>query len=471
MKYKIKKTISITIISIIIVVCSLKFGVFFDNVIFVSEMGFHLFENGLLNWNSFPLESDPGHPPFIATFMALGWWLFGKSLAVSHWMMLPCIFGLLWQIESFVSFFVKDKKLRIWACLLVIIDPTLLSHLVLINVEVIQLFFFFLALNAVLRNRNYQKIIGLIFLGITSYRGMMLCAGIFLIDLFIFILVEKKSIKKFIGYKIFLTYTIAAFPAILYLVWRILFKGWIMSHPLQIWGNAWAYSSLEEFLANFLRNILVLIQRFTDFGRIALLMFVFFTLYIKRKSINWVQIKPLILVFVFSTVLIYSFSLIIVSPIGHNYFIPSYLALGLLSFILINEYKKKWIIYVGLISSLLLGNFIVYPDKFAQGWESSLAHLPYWNLRQNAIEYMDSNSIPISKTASFFPNTLSIDHIDLNYDLRKFCKFSGTEEYAFYSNVYNLSDSELEELHQNYFILKTFSKFNVRIEIMQKKNN
>ena len=95
---------------------------------------------------------------------------------------------------------------------------------------------------------------------------------------------------------------------------------------------------------------------------------------------------------------------------------------------------------------MLLGNFIVYPDKFAQGWESSLAHVPYWDLRQNAIKYMRSNGIPISKTASFFPNTLSINHIDLNSDSRKFIKFSGVEEYTFYSNVYNLSDSELETL-------------------------
>jgi hypothetical protein len=467
MKYK--KISILLVLSTIIVLSSLNIGMFWDNVLFASKMGNPLFENGVFNWIAIPLESDPGHPPFLATIMAIGWTLFGKSLSVSHWMLFPFVLGLLWQIASFVAFFVKDKSLQIWAFLLVIADPTLLSQLVLVNNEVIQLFFFFLALNAVLKNNTYLKVIGLAFLGIVSYRGMMYCAGVFLIDALIHLVVRKRTLKSFFTKQTIIEYVIAAMPAVMYLVWRILTKGWISTNPIEVWGNAWRFTSLQEFFRNLSWNILVLGQRFIDFGRIVLVLFVLVSFYIKRKSIKWENYMPLILIFFFSTIVVYITSLLINNSMGHRYYIPSYLSVGLLAFLLIKEYRAKNIIYAGLLGSLLLGNFIVYPDKISQGWDASLAHIPYWGLRQNAIKYMDDNQIPILETASFFPNSTTIDNVDVNGDMRSFTRFTGTEKYIFYSNVYNLSDDELYILDHKYFTLKTFQKRNVRIEIMQKK--
>lgn len=465
-----KKTVLLSILSILIVLVSLNIGIFWDNVLFASKIGGFLFENGALKWHLIPVEIDAGHPPFLATLLTFGWTLFGKSLSVSHWIMLPFIFGLLWQIDSFVTFFVKKKSLQIGAFLLVIADPTLLSQLLLVSPEVIQLFFFFIALNGLLRNHLFLKIIGLSFLGIVSYRGMMLCGGIFIIDFLIHVLIRKKGVRSFFAKRIIWTYLVAATPAIMYLIWRLVTKGWISSHPLENWGNAWGFSTFKEFFSNLLRNILVLGQRFTDFGRIIPILFILTTIFIKRKSIEWKQINLLLIIFFFSTIIIYITSLLIMNPMGHRYYIPSYLCLGLISFVLINKYKIKKIIYAGLLSSLLLGNTIVYSDSFSQGWDASLAHLPYWDLRKNAIEYMDDKQIDISKTASFFPNYTSIDNVDLNGDIRSFIGFSGIETYVFYSNVYNLSDEHLKILSQEYHIIKSFEKCNVRIELMQKNN-
>lgn len=466
MKYKMP---IILIISAIIVLISLNVGIFWDNVLFVSKMGNSLFENGIFKWSLIPLESDSGQPPFLATLMAFSWNLFGKSLTVSHWVMFPFIFGLLWQIASFVNFFVKVRSLQVWAFLLIVSDPTLLSQLVLVSPEVIQLFFFFLSLNGVLRNNVYLKITGLFFLGIVTLRGMMLCVGIFVIDLLIHLIVRKKNARSFFQNQVLFSYLISAIPAVAYIVWRLVTKGWITSHPLEIWGNAWEFSSFQEFVKNIAINFIVLGHRFVDFGRIIPALFVLITLIIKRKSLEWEKIIPVILIIFFSTVVVYITSLLINNPMGHRYYIPSYLSLGLLSFLLIKEYKNKKIIYTGLLCSLMLGNFIVYPDRFSQGWDSSLAHLPYWDLRRSAIGYLDTNHISISKTASFFPNNTTIDNVDLNKDLRSFVGFSGTEKYVFYSNVYNLSDEDLKILHQNYYTLKLFENLNVRIEIMQKK--
>lgn len=466
-----KKTISLAVLSVFVVMISMNIGIFWDNVLFVSKMGNPLFYNGIFRWNSIPLESDPGHPPFLATYMAIGWRLFGRSLSTSHWMMFPFIFGLLWQVCSFICYFIKEKSFQFWAFILVIADPTFLSQLVQVNPELIQLFFFFMALNATLQKKVSLKIIGLAFLGIVTYRGMMLCAGIFLIDVLMHIFIREENLKSFFTKQIITTYLIAAIPAVLYLTWRITAKGWISSHPLETWGNAWLFSSVGDFLRNLIRNILVLGQRFIDFGRLIPILFILITLYLKRREIEWVKIKPVLLIIFFSTIVICIISLIIRSPMGHRYFIPSFLSLGLLSFLLINEYKYKRIIYLGLLISLLSGNFIVYSDSYSQGWDASLAHMPYWKLRRNAIEYMDNRHLPVSETASFFPNCTSIDNVDLNGDMRSFISFSGTENYVFYSNVYNLNDDELELLHHNYHILESFNSGKVRVEIMQRNNN
>ena len=83
---------------------------------------------------------------------------------------------------------------------------------------------------------------------------------------------------------------------------------------------------------------------------------------------------------------------------------------------------------------------------------------------------MDVEQLPISETASFFPNCTTLDNVNLNGDMRSFTEFTGAEDYVFYSNVYNLSDEDLQELHQNYYILKSFVKCNIRVEVMQKKH-
>ena len=115
--------------------------------------------------------------------------------------MLPFIFGLLWQISNLVNHFIKDKFYQFFTFILVIADSTLLSQLVLVTPEIIQLFFFFLALNAILNEQLYLKIIALAFLGMVSYRGMMLCGGLFLIDFFIHLVIKKRSLKQFFSFQ------------------------------------------------------------------------------------------------------------------------------------------------------------------------------------------------------------------------------------------------------------------------------
>lgn len=78
--------------TVIVAVLGYSTGLFWDNILFVNRMSRPLLENGLLSWGTIPVDSDPGHPPFIATYLAIVWSVFGRSLAVSHWALYPFVF-------------------------------------------------------------------------------------------------------------------------------------------------------------------------------------------------------------------------------------------------------------------------------------------------------------------------------------------------------------------------------------------
>ncbi|MBR4924745.1 MAG: hypothetical protein IKZ61_03240 [Prevotella sp.] len=294
-------------------------------------------------------------------------------------------------------------------------------------------------------------------LGIVSLRGMMLCGGLFIVD----IILNKRSIK-------WQPYVIGALPAVAFIIWRLAFKGWIISNPESNWGEAFGYVSLSEFLKNFIWNIAVIGQRFLDFGRAVPLLLILFTIVLRR---GWKKeiYKKLLIISLGSTSLIWIISLFIINPIGHRYFTVNYILLLLLAFMMLREYARRWVVYGVLIISLLAGNLIVYPDKMAQGWDSSLAQLHYWGVRRDMIDYIDKEKIEIKNIATFFPNGGEIDNVDLNNDHRRWAEFTGNEPYVFYSNVFNLSDEEIDLIHRDYRLVQSFSSFGVRTELYEKK--
>jgi hypothetical protein len=123
------------------------------------------------------------------------------------------------------------------------------------------------------------------------------------------------------------------------------------------------------------------------------------------------------------------------------------------------------------ITCLIGGNYIIYPDKIAKGWDSTLAHLPYYELRLKAIKYLDEKKIDFKETSSFFPNTASLDRIDLNHDYRNFKNYDDKSPYVFYSNIYNIADDEYDEIHNKdlYEVVKKFENKGIYITIFKKR--
>lgn len=435
---------------------------FWDNVLFASKMGNELFANSIFNW-TMPNSFDPGHPPFLAFLLAISWKILGHKLWVSHLVMLPFIIGFFYQLFEFISHFIKKQRFVFFAFLLVIADPTLATSLVLVNPEIIILFFFLVSINGILKQKNNLKFVGLFFLSIITFRSMMLFAGVFIFDILNNVYLQRQKIKSFLNFKFLLFYFFASIPAFLFISWRLASKGWLQTHPESPWVSLWQVASPEIFL----KNCLVLIWRYLDFGRIFIFSFLLISFILfGKKILKSIKNRQLLTISICPVIIVIIVSLFATNTFGHRYFIVSYIGFILFSFLLLDEfYKSKKIIFTLLFLGLVSGNLWVYPKQISQGWDATLAHIPYHSLRLKTIDYLNKEQIEIAEVASFFPNYTKIDLVDLSGNQNSFSKFDGKNKYVLYATVYNLSDEELAMLEQNYSILKQFNNFNITITI------
>ncbi len=435
--------------TLIIGVISWETGLFWDNILFVQKMSAPLFEKGFWSWGQLPLECDPGHPPFIATYMSIVWSIFGRSLYVSHIVLYPFIFMFIFNIIRIAKLTFHNSKIGIVTAILVLADPTILTSLVYIGTEIFILSFASLAIYGIISGNKYYKILGMMFLAITSLRGMMLCGGIFLWEVMTKLIVKRCIVKQLFNGSFLTPYIIAALPSFVFIIWRLVYKGWIISNPLSPWGNAFGYTDIFDFITNFARNILVLLQRITDFGRIIIIGLIGMLIWFFRNNIKSNSRLITIILFILCCCsFIVSTSLIIKNPMGHNYFSLIYLGLIFLLVELIRNIKWRRLVYTMSLCVLLLSNFIVYPETISQGWNASLASLPYWQLRKEILLYIEEQNIPLNQVFFSFPFGSCADDVELNNDKRSYATNIDTAEYFVLSNICNFNNEILMQMKQ-----------------------
>jgi hypothetical protein len=443
------KNIFFVVVGLLIFLISKDYGVFWDNVLFASKMGNELYGNSIFSW-TIPESFNPDYPFFLGFLLAIFWRVLGHELWVSHLLMLPFVVGFFSQLYEFILYFVKKQRFALFALLLVIADPTVATTLILVNPEIIIFFFFFLAINGVLKQRNRLKFIGLFFLSIITFRSMMLFAGIFIFDIANNLFIHRQKLKSFFNLKFLLFYFFASLPAFVFITWKLATKGWFQSHPDSPWTGLWQIASPGIYL----KNCVVLIWRYLDFGRIFIFLFLLISiLRFGKKIVKSTKNKQLLAISICAVIFTISISLFATNTLGHRYFTVSYIGFIIFSFSLITEsYKSKKIIYFFLFLGLLSGNLWIYPKKISQGWDATLAHVPYHSLRLEAIDYLNKEAIKIEEVASFFPNYTTLDLINFDGNQHSFSKFNCKKKYAFYATFYNLSDKELNKLNKNYAI-------------------
>ena len=443
---------------------------FWDTVLQASKHAYFFYENNFSRL-ILPLELDAGHPPFFGIYLGFIWKIFGKSLSISHFAMLPWLFGIVWQMCRFVRFYFSGNDV-FWVLLLSLTNVTLLGQSALVSPDVSLVFFFLLAVNGILYQRKWQIWIGTIGMSLLNIRGILLIFSLFLYKIYL-LFVEKNQFGKAQLKQVFFSFLPVGIIAFSYYFFHYLGTGWWLSTPNEGW------SAHREAISVFgsIRKIVVLGWRLVDHGFMAFwIVFGLLSLPFLRsgKAIN-LKMKqlfglPLIILLVFLPLFLF-----LNNPIAHRYLMPVYLTFSVgVCYLVFNalENKKRQSWAIGFIFLFQLsGNFWVYPKKIAQGWDGTLAHLPYYELRTKMIRYIDDNGIKTDIIGSEFPNTAKMKYLDLNNREERFhIKDVQKDQYILYSNIFNdFSDNEFEILESSFEILKEMQKGQICMILYKRK--
>ncbi|MEY4902953.1 MAG: hypothetical protein RLZZ292_768 [Bacteroidota bacterium] len=276
-----------------------------------------------------PTEIDSGHLPAFGMYLALCWMLFGKTLAVSHFAMLPFLWGIVWQSYC-IGAYLKSEKEAWKLVALLLACPIVAGQSVLMSPDVPLLFFFLLGLRSVWEGGFYRKnieyrtrnieypstetrkfglktfftrfftsildirhsifdiqkpILWLSFatLGLvaTSMRGMMLVVFLFLYDVLItyYVGIFRMNWKPI--FKKAIAYVPSGILALAFLSWHYWRAGWIGYHD----GSAWASSFEKVTFFEFIKNTIIFGWRLLDYGMVFVWLSIGYSIW-KFKSRN-----------------------------------------------------------------------------------------------------------------------------------------------------------------------------------------
>lgn len=447
---------------------------FWDTVQLASIHAQFYFDN---NFSSLLLSEniDSGHPPTFGIYIALVWKIFGKSLAISHFAMLPFLIGIVFYLQKLGQYFFQNSFFVFAFIWLVIVDPCLAGQAVLVTPDVVVVFFFLMCLYGVFNEKRKLLTIGIIGLCLISMRGIMIAAAIFLFDFLNYFFLRRKEIKLKRIIVNGLPYTIGVALGVLFLLFHYLKTGWIGYHENSPWAPAFEKVAFDGAI----KNIAILGWRLLDFGRVFLwLIIVILGLNIFNKKQKFDLKTQQLLMLFFALIFLLTPTMIIHKTLlGHRYLLPIFLVIDFATayfiFEFVNNKSYKITLFTFCFLSLLLGNLWVYPKKIAQGWDSTLAHLPYYKLRNEMIDFIEKEDIPFSKIGSAFPNLTSFKHIDLVNEAHHFkVKNLDKQAYIFYSNIFNdFTDKEIDDLEKNWTVVKELERRNVCVVLYQQNLN
>ena len=223
-----------------------------------------------------------------------------------------------------------------------------------------------------------------------------------------------------------------------------------------------------------------LIWRLLDVGRVFIGLALAVLLLVSVKRMGWKAswketiVRQISLLFVF---LLVGLSISFIRYAGlqqHRYLLPLFLTLTVLFYLFLVHFpspllkpKAKRLLLLIVTLGLFSGNFWVYPDKISQGWDSTLAHWPHYELRANMLHYLQEQGIALEQVGTAFPEIGPLKYKDLSEESAGFKeKDLSRDAYVLYSNIMNdFTDEEVDELRTNWILIYRSERWNVRMEL------
>ena len=460
------------LIFLILLSATVRYPFFWDTIQLASKQAHFFYDTGFHSI-ILPNEIDSGHIPSLGIYLALLWKIAGKSLIISHLTMLPFVMGIVYQSILLVRRFFSSDWYH-YALLIILADATLLSQCTLVSPDVMVMFFFLMALNNLLTGKRIWYSLALAGLTLSSMRGMMCVAGLFLSEASICIFMNRAEYRPFTVKKVFhelvrivKPYLPAIIIALCFFAWHYYKTGWIGYHKNMPWYPLFEPAGIKGAI----RNIFILGWRLIDFGRLFIWLtgaYCLWHYYTKRPQVPAFFKKIMIILICIFLSLSHAF-ILHKNLSGHRYILPVYILFAILVtyylFEVINSGIIKKVIFYIMLAGMLSGNFWIYPDHIAKGWDCTLAYLPYFPLRDKMMNWMEKEGIPLTQTGTLFPNSGRLENIDLSGRDDSFAEFNlDTNRFVFYSNVYNgFSDKELYDFKTRWKKLKEYRFLMVKI--------
>ncbi len=469
-----------------LLVCWLVSGhvFFWDTIQLGSKHAHWYYENQFSKW-WLPTEIDSGHPPVFGMYLAILWTWFGKSLWVSHFAMFPFLWGTLYQLIRLGEWFsspraeqmISGKLIPLLLPFIAIADPVLTGQAILISPDIILVFCFLLAVHNIVRQKILLLVLACIGLVLVSTRGMMVTFLLFVFRTWH----QHRSDDSLTAPKYWigkmLPFVPAGLVALAFLSLHYWNTGWIGYHP----DSPWKYGFQRVGLKGFAFNILVLGRKLVEHGRILIWIPVFLLFRAWWQKLGWrsllqhPQIGVAIKLCVCTLIFLSPSYLLFQGLHSLRYLLPFYLALNILFFSLwvhtvLTPNWRRYLLVIAFMG-LFTGNYWIYPPKTSQDWDCTLAHLPYYNLRNDFLHYLSEEKIPPGQIGTAFPEIGPWKYKDLSDRNIGFkAKDLQQDSLVFYSNVMNdFSDQEIDDLRNFWTVRQQFESGGVYLILYEKQ--
>lgn len=405
------------------------------------------------------------HPPLMGIMTAALWKLFGYKIWVSHAFIFLWALVLIFNVWKIIKRLFPEKFAG-WVLLITMLESTLLTQFSIASPDFILFTAFILSFRAILEDKKYLLSIGVFFLCCVNMRGIFVGAILLIVHFYYTYLQtgEKPDIRSII--KIILPYLPTLILLSGYFTYYFMERGWFFTNSTYN-----SHYALPGGIPRVIKHIAEFGLRSVENGRIIIWAFGIYVAYLtlKTKTKLAPEYKAILLFFILLTGLYVLFIFITQMPFSERYFMPQFFLLTLLALSGINTFlseKKKRIALVVILCFELSGNLWIYPDKIAKSWDCTLAHLPYYELREECFNYIDQQKIDYNQLSAGFCLYGNRNFIELKNEGKRV----GTEEnchYFIFSNISNVEDSFAAELENktHWIPLKRFEKGFVYITI------
>jgi len=427
------------------------------------------FFNDNFNQLVLPTALNTGHPPLWPLMLSVWWKIFGMTLVSSRFLLLIINILVGFQIITLIDKTIGLRfKYSLIIVLIVFLEPTLIAQTTILNNDMLMLLFTILAFNIIaFSNENKQLLLTIALIGLlfANLRGMLIFIGLIIIQrLFSFYELDISNKKNNIY-----PYVISSIIFVIFLTYQYSILGWIIKSPTSI-----AHRSLVGFEL-IIKNIFSIVRNMMDYGRavIMVLTVILAFRYLKKyKLSDHIIISKLIISFLVFSIGLSIFFMFFSNPIGHRYYLISYILVVILFLMLINvfyNFRYQKYFWSLILVSFISGHFWIYPSTISQGWDSSLIYLNYFEGRDNIVRYIEKNNINKADVGTNLGlnNIVYSDLKNIEVELVPYADLDlRKNKYVILSNIENSTDNEdIITLKNEWVLLQNFERFGVYVSL------